>query len=385
MRYIPYSRQTIGSDDILTITKALKSDFITQGKRIDEFEKAIAKYTEAKYCLVFNSGTSALHAAYFACGLKPGDEMITSPITFVATSNASLYLGAKPVFSDIEALTGNIDVTKIEKKINTKTKLLVPIHYGGLPPDLKTISKIAKKHSLFVVEDASQAIGSKYFDSNIGAGKYSDITVFSFHALKHITTGEGGAITTNNKKMYEKMLLFRTHGITKDSKRFINKKPGDWYYEMQELGFNYRMTDFQAALGMSQLKKLNKFLKKRLENAKIYNKEFADNKYFDVHPYDANNHSSYHLYPILLKDKYKKNKSKIFFEFRKNGLGVQVHYIPVYLQPYYKNLGYKKGICPAAENFYEREISIPLYPAMKKDDILYTIKTVNQTFKKFSS
>lgn len=378
---LPYSRQQITNDDINEVSIALKSDLITQGGRINEFEEKIAKFVNAKYAVVFNSATSALHAAYFSLGLKENDQIITSPITFVATSNAALYLGAKPIFSDIEKETGNLDISIVGKKINNKTKIVVPVHYGGLSPDLKNLSKIAKKNNLFVVEDASQALGTLYHGSKIGSNKYSDISVFSFQALKHITTGEGGAATTNNKKVYEKMLLFRTHGITKNRGKFINKNSGDWYHEMQELGFNYRMTDFQAALGLSQLKKINKFLARRLEIAKIYNREFENNEYFDVHPYDKENHSTYHLYPILLKKDYVKFRRKIFDELRKKGLGVQVHYIPVNSQPYYKSLGYKKTDTPKAWSFYEREISIPLFPFMNDKDIRYVINILKKTFK----
>lgn len=382
MKYIPYSRQFITNEDIKEVSKVLLSDFLTQGPKIEEFERIIANFVGAKYCLVFNSATSALHAAYFACGIKPGDEVITSPITFVATSNAALYLGAKPVFSDIEFATGNIDSSKVEHKINRKTKLIVPVHYGGLSADLKTLSGITRKKNLFLVEDASQAIGSNYFGSKIGSNKYSDIAVFSFQALKHITTGEGGAITTNNKKLYEKMLLFRTHGITKNPKKFVNNNPGDWYHEMQLLGFNYRMTDFQAALGISQMRKITKFLKRRLEIAKIYNKQFKGDKYFDIQKFEQENHSTYHLYPIMIRQEYRRYKPKIFTDLRKNGLGVQVHYIPVYLQPYYKSLGYKKGICPIAEDFYKSEISIPLSPSLLNRDISYVIETINKSFER---
>lgn len=393
---IPYSRQYIDNEDIQAVVKVLKSDFITQGPKIPEFEKRLAEYCNAKFAVVFNSGTSALHGAYFALGLKKGDEFITSPITFIATANAGLYLGAKPVFVDIEPDTGNIDVSKIEELITKKTKLLVPVHYAGHPADLEKISAIARKYNLFVVEDACHAIGAKYKSkklkvkseekstktdnwTKIGSCKYSDMTVLSFHPVKHITTGEGGAVLTNNKDYYEKLLMFRNHGITKDSSRFTihdSRITGDWYYEMQLLGYNHRMTDIQAALGGSQLKKLDSFVVKRRRIAEIYNKAFRDNPYFEIPVESDYARSSYHLYPIRLKDKYKAKKKKIFSRLRDKGLGVQIHYIPVYLQPYYNELKYRKGLCPIAEDFYRKEISIPIYPAMSDKSKYYVIRKI---------
>ncbi|RMA93271.1 UDP-4-amino-4,6-dideoxy-N-acetyl-beta-L-altrosamine transaminase [Hydrogenothermus marinus] len=376
--FIPYGKQFIDEDDIKAVVEVLKSDFITQGPKIKEFEEALASYVGAKYAVVFNSGTSALHGAYFALDLKKDDEFITTPMTFVATSNAGLYLGAKPVFVDIEKDTGNIDISKIEEKITDKTKLLSVVHYSGHPVDMEKVKELADKYNLKIVEDACHALGAKYKNERIGNCKYSDVTIFSFHPVKHITTGEGGAVLTNNKEIYEKLLIFRNHGITKD--RFINNPDGDWYYEMQYLGYNYRMTDIQASLGISQLKKLNRFIEKRRNIAKIYNKAFKDNPYFDLPVEKDYAYHSYHLYPIKLKDKYKEKKAEIFRSLRKEGVGVQVHYIPVYLQPYYQNLGYKKGLCPIAEDFYKREISLPIFPAMTEKDIEYVIEKVFKVF-----
>jgi UDP-4-amino-4,6-dideoxy-L-N-acetyl-beta-L-altrosamine transaminase len=393
---IPYSRQYIDEADIKAVVNVLRSDWITQGPKISEFENRLAVYCGSKFAIVFNSGTSALHGAYFALGLKKGDEFITSPITFAATSNAGLYLGAKPVFVDVEKHTGNIDSSKIKDMITNKTKLIVPVHYAGHPVDLKKISRIAKKYNLFVVEDACHALGAKYKEQRakskeqkkedwikIGSSKYSDMTVLSFHPVKHITTGEGGAVLTNNEEFYKKLLMFRNHGITKNKSRFTihdSRFKGDWYYEMQFLGYNYRMTDIQAALGISQLKKLNAFVKRRREIAEIYNNAFKDNPYFDI-SYEKNYaFSSYHLYPIRLKNTYKDKKIEIFSKLRERGISVQTHYIPVYWHPYYKELGYKKGLCPVAEDFYQREISTPVYPSMKNSEKQHVISNIFETF-----
>jgi UDP-4-amino-4,6-dideoxy-L-N-acetyl-beta-L-altrosamine transaminase len=401
MTFIPYSRQYIDDEDIIAVVQVLKSDFITQGPKTPEFENKLAEYCNSSYAVIFNSGTSALHGAYFALGLKKGNEFITTPNTFVATVNAGLYVGAKPVFVDVEKSTGNIDTSKIGEKITEKTKLLVPVHYAGHPVDLEKISLIADKYNLFVVEDACHALGAKYSPQlsatnyqrkkkdwiKIGSCKYSDMTVLSFHPVKHITTGEGGAVSTNNEEYYEKLLMFRNHGITKDDSRFTihnSRLIGDWYYEMQYLGFNYRMTDIQAALGISQLKKIDSFVRKRRSIADVYNKAFKDNPYFDIPIEHDYAYSSFHLYPIRLKDNYIDKKIEICSKFKAKGLGIQVHYIPVYWQPYYKKLGYKKGLCPAAEDFYRREISIPVYPAMKKEEIEQVIHSVFETFKEIS-
>lgn len=376
MKFIPYGRQFIDQDDIDAVIETLKSPFLTQGPKVKEFEKALASYTGAKYAVVFNSGTSALHAAYFTLGLKRDNEFITTPISFVATSNAGLYLGAKPIFVDVEKDTGNIDISKVEEKITKKTKLISVVHYAGHSVDMKKVYEIAKKYNLKVVEDACHALGGEYENEKIGSCKYSDATIFSFHPVKHITTGEGGAVLTNDRKAYEKLLMFRNHGITK--KDFLNESEGDWYYEMQFLGFNYRMTDIGASLGLSQLKKLDYFIKKRREIADTYNETFKDNPYFDLPVEKKYAKHAFHLYPIRLKIKTKRRE--IFDKLRQNGLGVQVHYIPIYWQPYYQNLGYKKGLCKNAEDFYQREISLPIYPAMKKDDIDYVIKKVLKVF-----
>ena len=375
-KFLPYGKQTIDDSDIAEVVKTLKSDFITQGPKIEEFEKALAKYCGVKYAVAFNSGTSALHGAYFALGLSKGDEMITSPNTFVASSNAGLYVGADVKFCDVEIQTGNIDVSKIQN--TEKTKLITPVHYSGNPVDLKELSEI---DNVKIIEDGAHALGAKYNGKKIGSLTYSEMAMFSFHPVKHITTGEGGIIVTNDEEYFERLQLFRSHGITKNN--LINESHGDWYYEMQYLGFNYRITDIQCALGLSQLKKLDSFVKSRRKIAKTYNEIFEDNPYFDVIVEKENCESAYHLYPILLKDDLAKNKKEIFSKLRSNGLGVQVHYIPVYKQPYYQNLGFKQDSCPVCEEFYSKEISIPMYPTLTDEDIEKKKKTLYNVLGEF--
>ena len=385
-KIIPYSRQSVDQGDIAAVVSILESDYLTQGPAIAKFESAIAEYTGAKYCVVFSSGTAALHAAYFAAGLEEGGEIITSPITFVATSNAALYLRAKPVFSDIEPDTANIDVGKIEEKITESTKILVPVHYAGHPADIVNIRALADKYGLMVIEDACHALGAQYKSgqiknqtidtesdewTRIGSCTHSDMTILSFHPVKNIATGEGGAVLTRNKLLFDRLLMFRSHGITKNRLDFIdsgNGDQGEWYYEMQLLGYNYRMTDIQAALGYSQLTKIKRFIDARREIAAYYNHVFLDNPYFDIPIERDYCRSSYHLYTIQLKEHLVDKRSSIFARLREEGIGVQVLYIPVYLQPYYQKIGYKAGLCPVAEDFYGRAISIPIYHGMTSSD-----------------
>lgn len=407
------------------MTRVLQSDFLTQGPTIEAFESALTSYTGAQYAVLFSSGTAALHAAHFAAGVSEGDEVITSSITFAATSNSALYLGATPVFVDVEPDTGNMDVERLEQDITSRAKAIVPVHYAGHPVDLKAVSLIAKEFGLVVIEDACHALGAEYRTSGsrvqgpgsresqepdttkrkqdpgprtpdpkgswikIGSCAYSDMTVFSFHPVKQITTGEGGAVLTNRNDYYEKLRVFRTHGITKDPSKFglqnrkrgtENRKPdGDWYYEMQFLGFNYRISDIQAALGMSQLRKLDRFVSKRREIAEQYGFAFADNPWFETPPERSYAKSSYHLYPIRVSEELRKKKDKIFSALRSSGIGVQVHYIPVYLHPYYQGMGYRQGLCPVAENFYQSEISIPVHPGMDDQSVDAVIKAVRRS------
>ena len=379
MKVIPYGHQYIDKDDLREISGVLKSEWITQGPKIAEFEKALCDYSGTRYAVVVSSGTAALHIAALAAGIKRGDEVITSPITFLASANCVLYSGGKPVFADVQKETINIDPVKILEKITKRTKAIIPVHFAGQPAEMEEICKLAKKRKLFVIEDAAHALGADYKRSKIGSCKYSDMTIFSFHPVKTITTGEGGAVLTNNRDFHKKLLILRNHGIVRD--RFNGRPDGDWYYEMQSLGYNYRLTDFQAALGISQLRKIGRFIHARMRIVKKYRNAFTDNPYFDLLAGQDGVRSSHHLFPILLKDRYKNEKRIIFAKMRRNGLGVQVHYIPVYFHPYYKQLGYKKGICPIAEDCYQREISIPIYQSMSDIVAGQVIEKIRKVFR----
>ena len=388
MKTYPYSHQWIDNDDVDQVVEVLKSGWLTQGPAIKRFEDKLCEYTGAKYAVCVSHGTAALHMACLAAGIRAKDEVITSPLTFVASANCVLYCQGRPVFADIERDNGNIDPTAIQR-INKKTKAIIPVHYAGYPYDLMEINRLAKKNNLLVIEDACHALGAEYKVNGqwikIGSCQDSDMAIFSFHPVKSITTGEGGAILTNHRDFYEKLLILRSHGITRDQEKFKvknSKENGDWYYEMQELGFNYRITDIQCALGVSQMKKIDQFIKRRREIARTYQEAFQGNEFFDLPPEAEQSFwkSSCHLYPIRLKDRYKKKKKMIFHRLKELGLGVQVHYIPVYWQPLYQQLGYQKGLCPKAEDFYEREISIPLYPAMRDEDVNFIIKILFKTF-----
>ena len=384
-KLLPYGHQWIDEEDIKAVIEVLRSDWITQGPKVAEFEKEFAKYVGARYAVAVNSGTAALHAACFAAQIEKGDEVITTPITFAASANCVLYQAGTPIFADIDADTLNIDPEEIKKKITKKTRALIPVDFTGPPVNLEKILQIAKDNNLVIIEDASHALGATYKDSKIGSS--SDMTIFSFHPVKHITTGEGGMITTNNKEYYERLKLFRTHGITKDKDKLLNYD-GPWYYEMQELGYNYRLTDFQCALGLGQLKKIDKFIQRRREIVKKYNSEFKDIseiKIPEINPIDPN--PVWHIYMIQLNlDRLKVDRREIFEALRAENIGVNVHYIPVHLQPYYqKRFGYRRGDFPKAENYYSRAITLPVFPKMSEkdiDDVVSAVKKVINYYKK---
>lgn len=377
---IGYGHQYINDSDIEAVVNVLKSDYLTQGPSVTAFEKKICEITGAKYCVAVSNATAGLHIAVAALELGDDSEGITTPNTFLASSNCMVYNNVKPVFADIDSVSYNIDPKEIEKHISAKTKLLIPVHFAGLPCEMEEISAIAKKNNLHVIEDAAHAIGSQYADgSYVGNCKYSDMTVFSFHPVKTITTAEGGAVTTNSDELYQKLLMLRSHGVTKDES-ILTKNPGPWYYEMHSLGFNYRMTDMQAALGVTQLQKLDFFKKRRREVIAMYNKAFADMKYLKT-PYEPDNVCScFHLYVTQIDfESLGKSRAQVMKELRDKGIGTQVHYIPVSTQPFYKNtFGYKDGDFPVAEKYYEQELSLPLYPGLSDDDVDTVIKAVKE-------
>jgi len=375
--YLPYGRQCIDDDDINAVVSVLKSNYLTTGPAIAAFEEKVANYVGAKYAVTFSNGTAALHGACFASGISKNDEVITTPMTFAASSNCVLYQGGKVVFADINSKTYNIDPAEIEKKITDRTKAIIPVDFTGQPVELEKILEIAKKNNLIVIEDAAHALGATYKDKKIGS--ISDMTMFSFHPVKHITSGEGGMIVTNNKEYYEKLLQFRSHGITRDCDK-LQENHGPWYYEMQFLGYNYRMTDIQAALGSSQMDKLDMFVKKRREIAAKYNEAFLNMHQITTPYQNSEGESSWHLYIIRLHtNELSVGRREVFEALQEQNIGVNVHYIPVHLQPYYQQLGYIKGSLPNAEQVYEEIITLPLFPAMSEQDVEDVITTVKKT------
>lgn len=357
---IPYGRQLIDEDDVQAIVDVLRSDYLTTGPKISEFEKAMCEYTGAKYAVAIANGTAALHAACFAAGIGPGDEVITTPITFAASSNCVLYCGGTPVFADINPTTYNIDPADIRRKITDKTKAIIPVHFTGQPCEMDEIHAIAKEYELIVIEDAAHALGADYKGKKIGS--MSDMTTFSFHPVKHITTGEGGMIMTNDEKLYERLVLFRSHGITRNEDLMI-KNEGGWYYEQLDLGFNYRITDIQCALGISQLKKLDRFVNRRRELVKRYNEAFKNVEGI-VCPQQADGcNNSWHLYVAQVE-----NRKEVYDKLREVGIYANVHYIPVYKHPYYQKHGYANVCCKNAEALYTHMISLPLYPDLTYEE-----------------
>lgn len=368
--YIPYGTQTIDDLDIDAIVNTLKSDYLTTGPKVTEFEKKVADYVGAKYAVAIANGTAALHAACFAAGIGEGDEVITTPITFAASANCALYCGAKPVFADIEEDSYNISPEEIRNKITDKTKAIIAVHFTGQPCKMDEIHRIAKENNLIVIEDAAHALGADYKGKKVGS--ISDMTTFSFHPVKHITTGEGGMIVTNDEKLYERLKLFRTHGITRDEK-YLNKNDGPWYYEQIDLGYNYRITDIQCALGISQMDKLDDFVSKRRKLVERYNEAFEHISGVKIPKQIEGCNNSYHLYVIQVED-----RLEVFNKLRDAGIGVNVHYIPVYKHPYYQENGYKDVKCPNAERYYEHCISLPLYPKLSFEQQDYVIEKVKE-------
>lgn len=381
---IPYSRQNIDLQDIKSVVNVLKSDWLTQGPSVQNFENKIKKYTGAKFSCAVNSATSALHVACMALKVQKGDIVWTSPNTFVSSANVALLCGAKIDFVDIDPSTYNISVTELEKKLikakksNKLPKIIIPVHFGGQPTDQKEIWKLSKKYKFKIIEDASHSLGAKHLNERVGSCKWSDVVVLSFHAVKVITTGEGGMALTNNKNIYNQILKLRSHGITRDKKFLKNKHIGDWYYEQHILGFNYRMTDIQAALGISQLKRINKFRLKREKLAKMYNKLLKGLPFY-LPKIKKENISSWHLYVIKINFNKTKKNYKFIFEFmRKNGIYVNLHYLPVHLHPYYIKLGFGKNDFPQAEKYSKEALTLPLHTQLRISEIKKIVAVLKQ-------
>lgn len=369
-KMIPYGRQTIEEDDIQAVVDVLRSDYLTTGPKIAEFEKMVADYVGAKYAVAISNGTSALHAACFAAGIQPGDEVITTPLTFAASANCVLYCGGTPVFADVDPKTYNIDPEDIRRKITDKTKAIIAVHLAGQPCDMDEIHKIAKEHDLLVIEDGAHALGSAYKGKKVGT--LSDMTTFSFHPVKPITTGEGGMIVTDNEQFYQKMMLFRSHGITREE-NLMTRNDGPWFYQQLDLGYNYRITDIQCALGCSQMKKLDRFLARRKQIVARYNEAFADCENI-ITPYQLpETESGWHLYIVQVKNC---DRRKVFEALREQGIAVNVHYIPVYMHPYYQEHGYKDVHCKNAEEIYSHIITLPLYPALTEEQQKFVIEKI---------
>jgi len=378
-----YGRQTIEDDDIKAVVEVLKSDWMTQGPTVKKFEDSLRAKFGGGYCSAVANGTAGLHLIALGLGWQKGDIVLTVPNTFLASANCILYAGATPDFVDIDPLTYTIDINKLEEKIlfyrkqNKNIKAVVAVDYAGMPCNWKALKDLNEKFSFQLVNDNCHALGAGYLGTTQYAVEYADAVNLSFHPVKHITTGEGGAILTNNSSLDEKVKILRTHGMTKDEK-YLEKVDGPWYYEMHMLGFNYRITDFQCALGISQLNKLDRFVKRRREIASFYNNAFKGNDFLETPKAVEGSNHSYHLYPLRVKyDKVAFSKKELFSMLKEKGIFGQVHYIPVHLQPYYKNnFGFRKGDYPVSEKFYEEEISIPVYPALTNDDLDYISKTI---------
>ncbi|MEX1028724.1 MAG: UDP-4-amino-4,6-dideoxy-N-acetyl-beta-L-altrosamine transaminase [Paenibacillaceae bacterium] len=377
---LPYGKQSIDDDDIAKVVHILKSDYLTQGPAITEFEQAVASRAGASYAVAFCNGTAALHGACFAAGIGVGDEVITSALTFAASSNCVLYQGGTPVFADVHQDTFLLDIEDVQRKLTKRTKAIIPVDFAGQPVDMKAFKAFAEVNNLVMIQDAAHSFGASYAGDN--AGSIADMTMFSFHPVKPVTTGEGGVIVTNNELYYQKLLLFRSHGITRDSSQLLHDSEGPWYYEMQELGYNYRMTDIQAALGTSQLKKLDRYVTSRSKLADTYHQHLTqiEEDGLLIRPYvDSLASSGWHLYVIQLNlERLRVGRREVFEALRAENIGVNVHYQPVYLMPYYQKLGFSRGLCPHSESLYKSFITLPLFPSMQEQDAMDTIDAVNK-------
>jgi UDP-4-amino-4,6-dideoxy-N-acetyl-beta-L-altrosamine transaminase len=378
---IPYGKQKISQEDIDSVINVLTSDFLTQGPQVPLFEKNIADHCQVDFACAVNSATSALHISCLALEVGVGDIVWTTPISFVASANCALYCGASIDFVDIDLASGNLSVKALTDKLinakltNTLPKVVIFVHLAGQPCDMKAVKELADEYNFAIIEDASHAIGSYYFNAPVGNCQFSDITVFSFHPVKIITSAEGGMAVTNSPELIEKLRLYRSHGITSIESKMIGESDGPWYYQQIALGFNYRLTDIQAALGTSQLSQINNFVSKRNEIAKRYDIAFEKCELTPLIPTD-NCYSAYHLYIVLLADDNATRHKEIISKLRECNILAHVHYIPIHTQPYYQKLGFCVGDYPNAESYYQRAITLPLYPELSNDDQQYIINTI---------
>ena len=376
-KLLPYGRQSLDERDIQAVVDVLKSDWLTTGPKVEEFEKAFAARVDAKFAVSFSSGTAALHGAAFAAGLGPGDEAITTPMTFCATANCILYQGATPVFADVSEDTLNLDPAEVAKKISPRTKAIFAVDYAGHPADLGALRSLAREHHLVMVEDACHALGAEYEGKQVGS--IADMTVFSFHPVKHLATGEGGMVTTDDAKLAETLRRFRNHGISSEARQ--RHEAGQWFYEMVLLGFNYRLTDIACALGLTQLEKLDANLARRREIAGQYGRAFREEADLMVPTVRAQANPAWHLYPIRVDGaRLGANRGKIFAALRAENIGVNVHYVPVHLHPFYRDrFGDRRGEFPRAEQAYEQLISLPMFHSMQDsdvEDVIHAVKKV---------
>ena len=381
---ICYGKQTVDAADIVAVTRVLKSDFLTQGPIVNQFEKTVADYVGAKYAVAVTNATSALHIACMAAGIGEGDVLWTSPNTFTASANCGRYCGANVDFVDIDDKTYNMSVSVLEEKLKAAKdtdklpQIVVPVHFAGQSCDMKRIRDLSQKYGFFVLEDASHAAGADYLGSKVGSCKFSDMTVFSFHPVKIITTGEGGMVLTNNKDLYEKLCLYRSHGITRDPNMMTHESDGPWYYQQVDLGFNYRMTDIQAALGYSQMKKLDKFVARRRELVRRYDELLKDLPLRTPFVMNGAN-PSWHLYVVRVDfAQVKKTKKQIFDEMKERGIMLNLHYIPVHTQPYYQKMGHKREECPVSLDYYREAMTLPLYYSLTNEQQNEVVKALKE-------
>ncbi|MBR9896592.1 MAG: UDP-4-amino-4,6-dideoxy-N-acetyl-beta-L-altrosamine transaminase [Gammaproteobacteria bacterium] len=380
---IPYGRQHLDEGDVKAVVETLTSNWLTQGPAIPKFETALADYCGAEFGVAVNSATSALHIACLALGVGEDDLVWTSPNSFVASSNCALYCGASVDFVDIDLQTGNMCIKALKQKlehaqnINTLPKVVIPVHFAGQPCDMESLHVLAKQFGFYVIEDASHAIGAKYKGAFIGSGQYADICVFSFHPVKIITTMEGGMALTNNSVWAEKMRMLRSHGITNNPEMMTEESHGPWYYQQISLGFNYRMTDVEAALGLSQLDKLEVFLEKRNALAAHYDRLFSECETITPLKQNADSYSSYHLYVVRIDSLTDKQHADLVTNLREQGIFAHVHYIPIHMQPYYKNLGFKLGDFPNAEHYYQQAVTLPLFPDLTLEEVEQVVDTLS--------